>query len=202
MQQRALRTREAILAAARAEFAAKGFHGARVDRISEKAGINKQRLYANFKSKSGLFAEVLKASFADLVKEEQHLLKLAPGDIPQLAERILACYVAIHTRHPDFWRLLAWENLEDGRHSASLTGIQAPIFKHLKGLYGQGQKAGHFHTHVPFEAFIFNLLAVSYFMVSNRKTLKQSIGLDLTHAHTRKTLCNAIVSQIVLQPPP
>jgi TetR/AcrR family transcriptional regulator len=195
MQERAIQTRNAILAAARDEFASKGYHGARVDVIAVAAGVNKQRLYANFANKAGLFAVVLQSAFADLAKEEAQLLRLAKEDIPRLPERILACYVDIHTRHPEFWRLLAWENLEGGRHSSGLARHQEPVLKHLRRLYAQGQKDGHFLKDVPFEGFIFNLLSVSYFMVSNRETLKRSIGIDCTRPEVRAMLCAAIVRQ-------
>lgn len=68
--------------------------------------------------------------------------------------------------------------------------------KHLRSLYEQGQKSGHFLADVPFEGFIFNLLAVSYFMVSNRRTLKRSIGLDCSRAEVRQTLCGAVIRQL------
>lgn len=196
MQQRAIRSRQAILDAAREEFSRKGFHGARVDVIAAQAGINKQRLYANFKDKAGLFAEVLKAAFIDLAKEESHLLELSKRDIPRLAERILECYVRLHVRHPEFWRLLAWENLEGGRHSSGLAGIKDPVIAHLRNLYEQGQGRGYFLKEVPFEGFIFNLLAVSYFMVSNRYTLHQSLGLDCSRPSIRKALCRAVIRQL------
>lgn len=196
MQQRAIQTRHAILAAARTEFSLKGFHGARVDAIAAEAGVNKQRLYANYKSKAGLFAAVLKAVFTDLATEENQLLKLSTRDIPRLAKLILDCYLSLHTRHPEFWRLLAWENLEGGQHSAGLAGLKDPVLTHLGRLYRQGQKSGHFLKTVPFEGFIFNLLAVSYFMVSNRHTLKQSTGLDCSRPEVRKTLCGAVVQQM------
>jgi len=196
MQQRAIQTRNAILSSARNEFSAKGFHGARVDVIAAQSGVNKQRLYANFKDKAGLFSEVLKSVFIDLAKEENQLLKLSPQNIPRLAELILDCYVCLHTRHPEFWRLLAWENLAGGQHSSGLAGLKDPVLKHLRSLYVQGQKTGHFMKDVPFEGFIFNLLAVSYFMVSNRHTLKRSTGLDCACREVRKTLCRAVIRQL------
>lgn len=196
MQLRALKTRNAILAAARNEFSAKGFHGARVDVIADTAGVNKQRLYANFKDKAGLFAAVLDMAFIDLAKEEHQLVNLSEADIPCLAERILSCYERLHDRHPEFWRLLAWENLESGRHASGLKKHQAPVLEHLRSLYEQGQERGFFLHEVPFEGFIFNLLAVSYFMVSNRRTLKHSIGLDCSKPQVRKNLCAAVVRQL------
>lgn len=196
MQLRAIRTRNAILAAARAEFAAKGYHGARVDVIAGQAGVNKQRLYANFRDKAGLFAAVLRMAFVELARQEARFLKFTPADIPRLPELILRTYVRIHTRHPEFWRLLAWENLEGGRHSAAVAGHQNEVLDHLRRLYAQGQKSGHFLKDVSFEGFLFNLLAVSFFMVSNRATLKRSIGLDCSRRTVRQMLLGAVVRQL------
>jgi len=54
-----VRTRRAILDAARAEFAAQGLAGARVDAIAAGAGTNKRMLYHYFGDKDGLYAAVL-----------------------------------------------------------------------------------------------------------------------------------------------
>ena len=51
---------QTIFDSARQIFAKKGFDGARIDQIAAKAGINKQRIYAYFGSKSELYRRVLK----------------------------------------------------------------------------------------------------------------------------------------------
>lgn len=53
------RTRTRLLAAAEESFRAKGFHGARVDEISEAAGHTKGAVYSQFGSKEGLFLALL-----------------------------------------------------------------------------------------------------------------------------------------------
>ena len=59
MQQRAIETKKKILEAAVAVFAQKGLTGATVDDIAEAGGVNKQRLYAYYGSKMGLFEAAL-----------------------------------------------------------------------------------------------------------------------------------------------
>lgn len=59
-------SRSAILAAAEVEFDTHGFTGARVQRIADAAGVNKQLIFYYFGSKPGLFREVLGASLTDL----------------------------------------------------------------------------------------------------------------------------------------
>ncbi len=50
----AARTRQKIMEAARDEFAARGFAGARVEAIARRAGLSKQLLYHYFANKEAL----------------------------------------------------------------------------------------------------------------------------------------------------
>jgi TetR/AcrR family transcriptional regulator len=52
-------TRESLLASATEAFAERGFSGARVDEIAERAGANKAMIYYHFGSKEGLYKAVL-----------------------------------------------------------------------------------------------------------------------------------------------
>src|ERR1700739_4300497 len=52
-------TKRRLKDAATEEFAAHGLHGTTVDRIAERAGVNKERLYNYFGDKRSLFATVL-----------------------------------------------------------------------------------------------------------------------------------------------
>lgn len=52
-------SRQAILHAAAAEFAARGFAGARVDRIARDARVNKAMIYYHFGSKARLYLDIV-----------------------------------------------------------------------------------------------------------------------------------------------
>ena len=54
---------ERIKRAALKEFALHGFEGARVDRIAQKAKINKAMIYYHYKGKENLYEEVLSNVF-------------------------------------------------------------------------------------------------------------------------------------------
>ena len=77
--QEPIRTRDAdrsqliILDAAREEFARYGLAGARVDRIAERAGVNKRLIYYYFDSKDGLFLAVLEQTYLDIREAEKQL---------------------------------------------------------------------------------------------------------------------------------
>jgi len=59
-------TRSRILRAAEAEFAVRGFDGARVDAIAGRAGVNKALLYYYFQSKAGVLDALFEEFFVDL----------------------------------------------------------------------------------------------------------------------------------------
>jgi len=99
------RTRGRILAAAIAEFAAKGLAGARVDAIALRAGSNKRMLYHYFGDKEGLFRAVLRWK----IGERRALIEGAPGDP---AEN-LPFRFEMMCGDLDWVRLLGWEALQN-----------------------------------------------------------------------------------------
>ncbi|WP_431904195.1 TetR/AcrR family transcriptional regulator [Nonomuraea sp. bgisy101] len=64
------RTRAAVLAAARAEFAERGYADAKVDRIAERAELTRGAVYSNFPSKRALYLAVLIESVEHAGKAE------------------------------------------------------------------------------------------------------------------------------------
>src|SRR5262245_13533830 len=56
-------SRRRIFQAAAAEFAARGYAGANVDRIARAARLNKAMIYYHFKSKAALYREILRDMF-------------------------------------------------------------------------------------------------------------------------------------------
>ncbi|MCG7524094.1 TetR family transcriptional regulator [Streptomyces sp. OfavH-34-F] len=97
-------TKERLLAAAREEFAAHGIAGARVDRIAELAGVNKERIYGYFGNKQKLFDAVVGRALDELAAA----VPLRPGDDP--AEYVGRVY-DFHRDNPVLVRLLSWEGL-------------------------------------------------------------------------------------------
>ena len=96
-------TRTRILAAARAEFAARGFAGARVKTIAARARANKRMLYYYFRSKRRLFDAVL----ADAFRERAGGLSMTGDPVSVLVE-----WYRRVSQAPDLCRLLQWETLD------------------------------------------------------------------------------------------
>jgi len=106
------RTRARILDAAKVEFGAKGFAGARVSDIAERAGVNKQLISYYFDGKGGLYAE--------LASQWQQTSNELAGDDRSLDE-VVAGFALSSLHDPDWARLMVWSNLstaQDGPEAA------------------------------------------------------------------------------------
>ncbi len=101
-----LPARDRILDAAIDEFVEHGLAGARVDRIAERAGANKQLLYRHFGSKDGLFHAAVRSMAERLDEMRQSLPPTLEGRLPYYFERA--------TDDRRWVRLLEWEALQTG----------------------------------------------------------------------------------------
>ena len=108
-------TRDAILSAATDEFAQHGLAGARVDRIAERAGINKRMLYYYFGQKEGLFLAVLEGAY-QRIREEERQLNLTQVEPTEAIRRLVAFTWNYYIAHPKFITLLNTENLHRAMH--------------------------------------------------------------------------------------
>jgi len=187
-QERSLRTRERIFLAALEDFSAHGYHGARIERIAARARANKQRIYAHFGSKADLFRDVLRQCLSEIGEQEGRLLRLGDGDRRRLGRTLLQHYMRFLAAHPHFWRMLAWENLEGGKHAGVLRGLRQRTFDHLRRLYRRGQQEGAYRADVSFETFIFALSAIAMFYFANQITMSQTLGLNLARPAVRARL--------------
>jgi AcrR family transcriptional regulator len=108
-------TRERLFTAAATEFAARGFAGANVDRIALTARVNKAMLYYHFKSKAGLYHEILRDMFQAVAAR----IGAATLARPEPAERIKALVEAIAREaeaRPHFPAIWLREIAEGGTH--------------------------------------------------------------------------------------
>ncbi len=179
MQERALKTRGRILRTSKRLFAGYGFHGTSVDRIAAEAKANKQRIYEYFSSKRGLFEACLKSSYEDAGREEEIMLGKIGGDCAGMTEVILGHYMELHRKHPEFWRLISWANLEPDHAYKWLKNVKDESYRKLGALYRKGQEAEVFSRDVSFEAYMFMLFAVTFFYHSNRRTLANTLDPKL-----------------------
>lgn len=126
-------TRGRIVAAARAEFAARGYSGARVEQIAQRADVKKELIYHYFSSKEALFEEVRTSQLADA--EAGHALPQSP--LFDRSQDVLSLFSWRFNRmlgDLEWIKLLTWEAAqtdvapppnEDGRRATIRQGIAA-----------------------------------------------------------------------------
>ena len=175
------RSREAILAAARDEFAEFGLGGARVDRIAERAAINKKLIYYYFENKDELFRAVLEEAYLRIREAEQQL-HLADMPPEQAVRRLTEFTWNYYLEHPEFLTLLNSENLHRARHikgSERARALNTPLIEALGGILERGRATGVFRGGVdPLQLYI-SIAGIAYFYLSNQHTLSTIFGRDL-----------------------
>jgi AcrR family transcriptional regulator len=97
-------TKQRLLDAATAEFAERGFAGARIDRIAEMAGANKALIYTYFGNKEQLFRAALGGVIERVVQD----VPIDGADLPGYAARRFDW----QRDNADTNRLLNWAQLE------------------------------------------------------------------------------------------
>ncbi len=172
-QRDADRSQRDILDAARDEFALHGLAGARMDRIAERAAVNKRLIYYYFESKERLFLAVLERVYEDIRSEEQQL-NLTQIEPTEAIRRLIAFTWNYSIRHPEFQTLLNSENLHRARHlkqSAKVTALHSPLVQTLADVLERGRQSGVFRAGVdPVQLYI-SIAGLSYFYLGNVHTL-------------------------------
>jgi len=122
-----------IVAAAREEFSKRGYAGARVEQIAERAGVNKQLLFYYYHSKRGLFQAVLSQAAAEL---EGALASLAhpPGGPLDRLRLTLSAQFEFLAKNPEIIALIG-----QGMRSGAALG---PAINRLVVLLAEGQGLG------------------------------------------------------------
>jgi len=177
------RTRARILEGAIAEFAAKGYSGARVEAICRAARANPRMLYHHFGDKDGLYLSVLEEVIGDLRREE---LKLAVDqEKVEPLQGMMQLFDFIHRHfaaHPELIHLLSGENLLRARflrRSDKTPIVTSPLISLIAGFLRAGERKGVIRRGLdPLHLYV-KMVALSYFHRSNAYTLSAIFRTDL-----------------------
>lgn len=136
-------SRERVLAAAGAEFAARGFDGAKVDRIAARARVNKAMIYYHFKNKAALYREILVDVFRTIA--DAVATSVTPGAPDAQLRQFIHTVAAQATTRPHFATMWLREMADGGVH------IDGPIVVELRRVMtvlarviDDGTRAGRF----------------------------------------------------------
>ncbi len=136
-------TRELILDAAERLFAARGYHRTSLEEIGREAGLSRGTPGYFFRSKHGLYGEVL----ARILLRAQDALAPAylrvrrdGADVETLLTDLVRAHLVLLAREPTLVRLIQWEALDkDARIIAELAVRGGPLVDLIQEL---GRRAG------------------------------------------------------------
>ncbi|WP_231558463.1 TetR family transcriptional regulator [Modestobacter caceresii] len=196
------RTRAEILAVATAEFADRGYAGARVNEIADKLSTTKRMIYYYFGGKEQLYVAVLEQAYGRIRALEQQVDVEHLEPVAALRE-LAGLTFDHHEAHPEFIRLVSIENIHRAEHlagSPALAGLAAPAVDVLGAILQRGRDDGLFRDDVDALDVHQVISAFCVFRTANRHTFRAIFDRDMldpaTRAHQRKLLGDLVVAHL------
>jgi len=162
----AARTREMVLAGAMAEFTAKGFAGARIDAVAERAGVNVRAIYQHFESKAALFDAVVGDS---VHRRHERLLTDMAGlfDVRDGLAEVLPLFRRVLGDHPGWVRLMAWKELSEdpdaGAADIASGADRQPLYRREIALLDAARERGQIPAGLDSDLLLIALTALASF---------------------------------------
>jgi TetR/AcrR family transcriptional regulator len=138
-------TRQALVTAATALFAERGYDGVALSAIADKARVNKAMVSYHFGGKRKLYVAIVTATFTDLVARAETLLA-SPRPAPELLRELIALVGdAAGGRNPHFPTMMLREVLAGGRHlSADTLRYPLRVAEVVRRIVERGVREGSF----------------------------------------------------------
>jgi len=194
-------TRERIIDCAEEVFAEKGFGGARIRDISERAGVTGAMIHYYFNSKEELLRAVLTRIVEDLVNLTG---KVAPEPIPPVVkvELFFTHFFDYASRHRNFTRITSMETGHDNQEFFLnlIKSFLRPLYEEARDFLRRGMDAGVFRPIDPDHLLtaIYGM-TMSYF--SDSPFLEILMGQDSTTENqidARRDLLMEMIMRILL----
>jgi len=196
-------SRDRLVAAAAAEFAARGFAGASVDRIARAARLNKAMIYYHFTSKAALYREILRDMFEAVARRVSDTARSSADPADKIRAFVEAIAVEAEAR-PHFPPIWFREIAEGGAHlDAATVAHIATVLKTLGAIVKQGVAANRFRPVNPLliHAGIVGPLLLYFASTGIRHRLERGgvrgVGFnrDEVVAHIQRVALNALEGQ-------
>ena len=116
-----------LWSAARAEFALRGYHGARVQGIARRAGCNVALLYRHWTSKKALYLEVLRSVWTGKGEAMTAILERGGG-----APTVVSAYLEALLSDPEGAQILVREYLDGGPFLSQLMALDPGLVEPVR----------------------------------------------------------------------
>lgn len=171
-----------LVEAALDEFAARGFAGARVDRIAAAAGLNKAMIYYHFGNKAGLYRTTIQGLLGALAErlESATAGDATPGD---KLDAFIETFVRLGLSQPRIGPLLLREIAEGATHlDRSVVGHMVRLIGVMNRIVDEGRRAGAFRDVNPLLAYLTTVWPIMVYVASSqaREQIHRHSNLDVT----------------------
>ena len=187
-----------IVAAAAEVFARRGFDGARIDEIAERAGVNKAMLYYHVGDKERLYSTVL-AESSDRALSLLLAAAASSGTPRGKLQAILDTFATFGTTNPPFIPIMLREVASGGGSLPdAMLGRVAVVLRVVADVLAEGEEQGAFRptdallTHVSLIGALVSLLATH--PLRQRVALSSNLPVpDHTPEHLARHVGNLVL---------
>jgi TetR/AcrR family transcriptional regulator len=162
-ERNAVETRRRLLDAAEAEFAAKGYAGARLRDVAAVAGVQQALIHHYFHDKDGLYRAVLDRAIEQSTADSWAILGQV-SDIERLVEAFVDVLVRFYTSHAN---LLAMLRMEAASGSSVIIELlqqrTRPVFEAAEAVLRRYQVDGVLRADLAPEDIIVSILSMTLF---------------------------------------
>ncbi len=202
---------EQILAVAAAEFAERGFAGARVDRIAHRARVNKAMLYYHFRSKEELYRTLLRRTFT---LASERLSAIAASDLHPAAkmDRVVESIADFLREYAFFPAIMLREIAEGGaRLDRETIAALSALPRSVAAIVAEGRAAGAFGDVHPLFAYFSMIAPIVFYLAGapiRAEVEHQQLGasgdasVEAFVAHVQETLRRMLAPAVEAQPRP
>lgn len=194
-------SRDRLIEVAIEEFGTKGFEGARVDEIADRAHINKQLVYHYFEGKEGLYRAALRAAYLRFRGDEAIIRTQIAGVDAVTGLRRLVDYLF---RPSDFnlyfQRLIQDENRRGASSVRQLPEVRAAyrvLVEIVEELLARGVTEGRFRPGIDPKEFYISLVGLFSIRITNAQTFSIALGIDLTSKKGRRRAFEAAMDHLI-----
>jgi AcrR family transcriptional regulator len=197
----AARSRAAILDAAEALFAQRGFAGTSLGDIGARAGLSRGTPSYFFGSKQQLYVAVLERVFA--AREEATTRAFAPlhdwaatggGALERSLTHAVEGYMAFLIARPTFVRLIEWEELEGGQGMRATPRASRAIQDAFGAARAAARRRGLRAVRVEDAVLLF--VSLTFSPLAQTSTFMAALGRDLTDRATLRRHVRFVVGQL------
>jgi AcrR family transcriptional regulator len=164
------RTKTRIFDAAVAEFAAKGFDGARIDKIAERSGVNKRMIYIYWGDKEDLYREILR-------RKVMAMHEIFTADWSTAGENLVR-YFNGTGREIELLRFVQWEALGDLRPPLTAEQERREAFGLNTAALQQDQERGKLSADIPADYLMLLFMALACYPMAFPQNTRLVTGLS------------------------